>query len=158
MVGGAQYVGIVLDDDDGVAQVAQLMKNMDQTAVSAACASQWKARPAHRAHPPAANPATWRAECAAPRRRRASRQVVERDVFEADRIQKTQRWRISSRIDPAISSCIGESLSASKNSLACAMVSAVTWQIFWPLMRTLRASPSAAVPGNRGTRRSRDIC
>ena len=30
MVGGAENVGVVLDDDDGVAQVAQLFKNADQ--------------------------------------------------------------------------------------------------------------------------------
>ena len=30
MIGGAQHVGVVLDDKDGVAQVAQLFENVNQ--------------------------------------------------------------------------------------------------------------------------------
>jgi len=72
MIGGAKNVGVVLDDDDGVAQIAQLFQDSNEAAVSREW-RRWKARRGHKVRRQVASRARLRAECAAPLRQRAWR-------------------------------------------------------------------------------------
>ena len=71
VVGGADDVGVVLDDEDGVAEVAQVLHDADELARCRGCAGRWRARRGRRARRRDASRAMWRAGCAAIRRRRA---------------------------------------------------------------------------------------
>ena len=72
MIGRAQNIGVVLHHQNRVSQIAQLSQEYESAAPCRACAIRSRARPAHRARPPAANPAKSPVESAAPRRRKAS--------------------------------------------------------------------------------------
>ena len=68
----AHHIRVVLDHQDGVAQIAQIFK-MRISRRCRGCAIRWKVRPARRALPPAANRAKSPAGCAALLRRKGSR-------------------------------------------------------------------------------------
>jgi hypothetical protein len=80
-------------------------------------------------------------------------EAVEGEVFEADRIEKTEA--LADLFEDRAGNLLlhGRELSASKNSLAWAMVSAVAWQIFLPVDATRcapRPSTLAAAIGALG--------
>ncbi len=73
VVGGADDVGVVLDDEDGVAEVAQVVHDADELGGVAGVQADGWARRGRRARRRGASRARWRAGCAAIRRRRAWR-------------------------------------------------------------------------------------
>jgi len=72
VAGGAHHIGIVLDDQDGVAQVAQLFEDADEAGGVAAMQSDGRLIE-DVAGSDQAEPRQWLAVCAGPRRRRAWR-------------------------------------------------------------------------------------
>ena len=90
MVGGAQNVGVVLDDEDGVAQVAQLFKNVDQPGrVAGVQADGRLVEHIERAHQPRAERG---GQLNALRLAAGERggKAVEGEVFQADRVEKSE--------------------------------------------------------------------
>ena len=65
----AHHVGIVLNHQDRISQIAQVVQDLESGVRCRGCAGRWKAHPAHTAFRPAASPARSPAECVVLRRR-----------------------------------------------------------------------------------------
>ena len=90
MIGGAQNVGVVLDDQDGVAQVAQLFEDVNQArGVAGVQADGRLVEDIERAHQPRAERG---GQLNALRLAAGERggEAVEGEVFQADRIEKAE--------------------------------------------------------------------
>ncbi len=95
VVGGANGLEVVLDDDDGVAGVAQSRQEHEQTVRRRAGAGRWTARRARTAYRRGASRASSRARCAGLRRRRACARAGRARGSRVRR--RTRKWRACGR-------------------------------------------------------------
>ena len=106
-VGGAHDVGIVLDDEDRVSQVAQVVQDLDQPMRVAAVQADGRLVE----HIERADQARSERSCELDALRFAARKCrgkpVERQVFEADVVKKRRRSWISCSSLSAMSACCG---------------------------------------------------
>ena len=160
MIRRAQHIGIVLHHQDRVAQVAQLFKNVNQPRrVARMQPDRRLIQHIQRAHQPRPqrsrqlNPlrlaAAKASKPAGPASGIPAPPHPENSAAAAPRPE-------SARQSPPASATAS---APSKNSFACAIVSAVAWQMFLPVRAAPPAPrPAAAARGNPGTPHSRDTC
>ena len=108
VVGGADDVGVVLDDEDGVAEVAEVFHDADELGgIAGVEADGGLVEDVERADEAGAEGC---GELDALRfaAGEGGGEAVEGEVVEADLVEEVVRWRTSSRILPAISTCARE--------------------------------------------------
>ena len=151
MVGGAEDVGVVLDDEDGVAEVAQVFEDADEAGgVAGVQADGGLVEDVERADQPRAERG---GELNALRFAAGERggEAVEGEVFEAHRVEEAEA--LADLFEDGAGDLFlhgRESAARRRSACAWAMVRAVAWQMFWPLMRTARASARRRWPRQSG--------
>ena len=158
----ANNLRIVLDDQNRISKIAQSFQNTDQPARIAWMQSNRRfIQNIHRAHQLRAQRSGKLHPLCLPARQRG-RQPIKRQMSSPTSFRKPSRWRISSRILPAISICAGLRRSCEKNACASPTVIAVTSQMSRPpVIRRFaphglrRAIACRCTPG---TAHSHDIC
>ena len=84
VVGGADDGGVVLDDEDGVAEIAQGVEDADELGGIAADGGRWRVRPGRKVRRQGASRAMWRADALRFAAGERGREAVEGEVFEAN--------------------------------------------------------------------------